>query len=201
MSRVKIAIAFAIAASTLAAASNAASAAEFRAFNKAGTEIKGAVAGELTGIAEQRMTIGTSLVLTCTELKAKAKETVPSTSVSGAPVYSGCKSKVSGVTSSATITNEGCTLSLFVVGTASVNCAKGDSIVIAIGKICTIKIGSQEGLEKVTYSPLGSKASAIIGKGDITRITQENSCGVTGEVVYLNESSVKAEEGVTMEIK
>jgi hypothetical protein len=197
MIKARIAVGVALVACMFGASVATSYASDFRAFTKAGTEINGKVPTKQVGSGATEITVS-KVTIKCETVKGVGRNEHPSAVLWYATTYTSC-SEPAAKEVPVEVKSAGCETGFFTNNTLAINCGTG-SLVVTVGT-CTVKIPTQEGLEKVTYSPLGEKSptitSTVLAKGKET-----NSCGLEGNAEVKGKGIVEPEEsGVTLEIK
>jgi hypothetical protein len=199
MTKPRLALGLAVLACTLAGSSAAALAVEFR--DTVSPDMITAKQSSTTPV--QTFTIGTNLLIECSEFEGVSPSTTSPTSSLplDSLVYSSCKGKVLGVTiSKVAVTTHNCSFlvmtgSTLENGTVDIKeCPEAEPIEVKAAG-CTVTITNQTGLSAIAFT---NSSGTVLAKASVTPITQTNTCGITGKVTYKGEFKAKGSGEVSV---
>lgn len=151
------------------------------------------------------------LTVECKNLEVKGSiksATTKTTTATVHPTYSGCEPLLGQATS---VTSTGCDYLFHLneastTGTTDVVCETGKAITIKIGSICTYTVGSQSGLNSVSFKNTGSGTTKEIivepnvGGISSTRTTNDLFCPAAGAAgTYKGNSTITGENAAGTE--
>jgi hypothetical protein len=113
--------------------------------------------------------------VTCKKATFEGTAAGPTEVITVHPVYSECTvfTVVGG-----TVTTEGCNYEVFASGKVNVKCTLGKTIIVKAGT-CEVKVGSQVGLEHLTYVNLAGPPTTVEIKDEVSKIAYTSNKDVT----------------------